>query len=151
MSKRQAAQIKPVPRPAAKGIATRRSSRFARELARACMGQGQRIGFYSLLFYVAILVFPVRLAFFGTGLDSSHVFASNFFPYTDLVYGRDVVFTFGPLGFLLNPQNIGNNLAVGATVAGVAWLLLIWQGAALFEQGGLDRLRSAVFMVALGL
>jgi len=44
------------------------------------------------------------------GLDDSWAYALNVLPHTDFLFGRDVVYTYGPLGFLLEPLNVGSNL-----------------------------------------
>jgi hypothetical protein len=42
------------------------------------------------------------------------MFALNWLVKSNYVFGRDVAFTYGPLGFLLNPMDVGSNLAVAA-------------------------------------
>jgi len=49
----------------------------------------------------------------GPDVDGSWNYALNYLPYSSYLFGRDVVFTYGPLGFLIRPQNIGSNLAFG--------------------------------------
>jgi len=49
----------------------------------------------------------------GGDVDGSWQYALNYLPHTAYLFGRDAVFTYGPLGFLFRPQNIGNNLAFG--------------------------------------
>lgn len=67
-------------------------------------------------FKVAIIVFALLISFprllmpFSNGLDMSWVFAINKIYQSDIVWGKDVVFTYGPLGFLIYCQPIGNNL-----------------------------------------
>lgn len=46
------------------------------------------------------------------GLDPSWAYALNVLPHTGFIFGRDVVHTYGPLGFLLEPLNVGSNLVV---------------------------------------
>ena len=59
-----------------------------------------------------VLTFPGYFSSMRPGLDSSWVYAFNILPHTGFLFGRDVVFTWGPLGFLLGPLNIGSNLIV---------------------------------------
>ncbi len=47
-----------------------------------------------------------------TGFDPSWVYALNILPHTGFLFGRDVAYTYGPLGFLLEPLNVGSNLIV---------------------------------------
>jgi hypothetical protein len=46
------------------------------------------------------------------GLDPSWAYALNVLPHTQFIFGRDVVHTYGPLGFLLEPLNVESNLVV---------------------------------------
>jgi len=61
--------------------------------------------------YLVFVTFPGFYIPIGVGLDKSWQYAINYLPHSTYLYGRDVVFTYGPLGFLLIPHNIGNNLA----------------------------------------
>ena len=58
------------------------------------------------------------------GLDPSWEFALNHaHASTDYVFGRDIVFTYGPLGFLARPHAIGTNIQQAALFSGVLALL----------------------------
>jgi hypothetical protein len=46
------------------------------------------------------------------GLDPSWHYAINSLPQSGLMYGQDVAFTYGPLGFLLYPLDIGPNMLI---------------------------------------
>jgi hypothetical protein len=60
---------------------------------------------------VAVLfTFPGFFNTLGVGLDPSWAWAINALPYTGSLPGRDVVFTYGPLGWLLMPAAIQANL-----------------------------------------
>jgi hypothetical protein len=59
-----------------------------------------------------VLTFPGDFSSMKPGLDSSWVYAFNILPHTDFIFGRDVVDNYGPLGFLLEPLNVGSNLVV---------------------------------------
>jgi hypothetical protein len=50
----------------------------------------------------------------GAGLDASWGYAINAFPTAGFHPGIDYNFTYGPLGFLLSPSNVGNNVAWAA-------------------------------------
>jgi hypothetical protein len=57
----------------------------------------------ALWLAVSFLLFPGAFIPFATGLDASYLYALNALARQDLVFGRDVVFSFGPLGYLLLP------------------------------------------------
>lgn len=57
----------------------------------------------ALWLAVSFLLFPGAFIPFATGLDASYLYGLNALAAHDLVFGRDVVFSFGPLGFLLLP------------------------------------------------
>src|SRR5580704_5749728 len=43
------------------------------------------------------------------GLDESWAWALNAVTQTGYIFGKDVVFTYGPLGFLMSPRPLGHN------------------------------------------
>jgi len=85
------------------------------------------------------LLFPASFIPLSTGLDASYLYAINALPETGLVFGRDVAFTFGPLGYLLLPSHFGDNLLQAEIfrlivhllfAAGLASVLWRWANAA---------------------
>jgi hypothetical protein len=68
--------------------------------------------FYSVLAigYFSIALFPGNYVALDVGLDPSWRYAINYLPHSAEVFGRDVAFTYGPLGYFLEPLNIGSNL-----------------------------------------
>ena len=70
---------------------------------------------------VLILSIPIFVRNIQSGLDNSWMYFLNWVPYTNFKFGRDVFFTYGPLGFLVNAQNIGWNLFF----ASIFWALLL--------------------------
>jgi len=50
------------------------------------------------------------------GPDGSYQYAFNFFFDNNTQIGKDILFTYGPFGFLLWPQPIGNNLLFATTI-----------------------------------
>lgn len=119
------------------------------------------VAFYLLLGYAGLLLFSVNYTAVVPGLDSSWVFALNHFAHGPELFGRDLVFTYGPLGFLAVPQNIGSNLVLAAAVHIGVWclllylLLLLWEagsraGALFFLSGWLNLFQPLVFLL-LGL
>jgi hypothetical protein len=107
--------------------------------------------FFAFLSYVALLLFPVKLVPFDVGLDPAYQFAANYFLHTNFRYGPDIVFTYGPLGYLEFPLNLGHNLLIGVIVQTASWAILVWQLAALFQRGGRGRLQSVVLLSGLAL
>jgi len=61
--------------------------------------------------YLVYVTFPGWYLPISTGLDNSWIYAINYLPNSSYLFGRDVVFSWGPLGHLLLPQNLGNNIA----------------------------------------
>jgi len=69
--------------------------------------------FPALLLFL-LITFPGGYLPLRPGLDASWHYALNYLPNSGLEYGNDVTFTYGPLGFLLYPMDIGYNLAIAA-------------------------------------
>src|SRR5579871_4375598 len=55
--------------------------------------------------YSAFLNFPVSIGLSGTGLDASWRLGLNLAHSQGLVAGRDIIFTYGPLGYLVYPES----------------------------------------------
>lgn len=67
--------------------------------------------FAGVVIAMALLSFPPPISASATGLDQSWQWYLNHVAFTG-AFGRDVVFTYGPLGFLLMPQiHLSNALA----------------------------------------
>src|SRR5215831_2182245 len=64
--------------------------------------------------YVCLVTFSIAFGPFRPGLDESWAWAVNSVTSTNYIFGRDLVFTYGPLGFLLNPRPVGHNFYWGA-------------------------------------
>ena len=56
--------------------------------------------------YVALVSMPMPLISYGTGLDASWILGLNWAHSQHLVAGRDIVFTYGPLGYLVYPDPV---------------------------------------------
>lgn len=63
----------------------------------------------------AFLTLPPPVTPASPGLDPSWIWVLNYFSGTD-VFGSGLVFTYGPLGFLIFPQVFGANVAAGLAV-----------------------------------
>lgn len=72
----------------------------------------------------AALICPIRYWPIVPGTDNTWVFAMNYAKVHGLAHGRDVVWTSGPLGYLVFPQNIGENLPHALIFQGILWLVL---------------------------
>jgi hypothetical protein len=58
----------------------------------------------SLLAFITLwIVTPVVSSHGGTGLDGSWVFGVNLGHFDKLIFGWDIIFTYGPLGYLMYP------------------------------------------------
>jgi len=74
------------------------------------------MGVFGIVWRVLVLVAFVIATFppcFGAmipGLDGSWIIGLNEASSRHLVYGQDIVFTYGPLGFALMPLDLGSNL-----------------------------------------
>ncbi len=106
-----------------------------------------------LLVYILVLAYPFYIYPITVGLDASWVFALNHLVNSDLFFGKDVIFTCGPLGFLIWPQPIGSNVSIALICHLSAWFLF----AAVLFLGVIKRLFSvhqlllfAIVMIPLG-
>ncbi len=76
-----------------------------------------------LLSYLALIAFPYRFSPVTPGLDPSWIFAINYFFDRHIIFGRDVVWPYGPLGFLAYPQNVGSNLDIATIFQLSLWII----------------------------
>ena len=63
---------------------------------------------YSLLFGILFL-FNANLYKIEQGIDYSWIFSINYAFANHFLWGKNLVFTYGPYGFLIFPKNISNN------------------------------------------
>ena len=84
-----------------------------------------------------LLTFPPCFGRMGGGLDSSWAIGLNEAVNRHMIFGRDVVFTYGPLGFVTIPVNLGSNM-VHALVFRLGLHLFWWTsvGLLLFSNSG---------------
>ena len=68
---------------------------------------------------LVLFLFPGVGNSLGRGLEPSWAYAVNTLPFTGRLPGRDVAFTYGPLGWLFVPATLGHHLA---------FALLFWLG-----------------------
>lgn len=103
--------------------------------------------FYSLLSYAALLLFSLNFQPISTTVDASWVFAMNYYAHGPELFGKDLVFTYGPLAYLAVPENVGKNLAVAAAVHVALWCVLLYLLQAIGE--GRHKASGILILVAL--
>jgi len=99
--------------------------------------------------YTALLTLPFRHGTPATNLDSSYGFGSNYFPDAGFRYGSDLIFTYGPLGYLFYPEDIGNHIVIANVVRGAIWALLLVHLVLLYRVGMNGFAKALLFMVAI--
>jgi hypothetical protein len=105
-----------------------------------------------LLTYVVLVASPLRFWLIrADDLDYCWVFALNLGAAQGLAFGRDLIWTNGPLGYLTFPQNIGNNLPIALLFQACAGALLAWAYFDLFFRTGIPLARLALFSLCVGL
>ena len=92
---------------------------------RSLLLRAGQIAFYLLLVYTAVMTAPLIFDSIGVGLDPSWRFACNYFAGSSYKFGPDLVFTYGPLGFIFLPENVGSNLLIALVIRLLIWGLLI--------------------------
>ncbi|MDX1389434.1 MAG: hypothetical protein R3344_09615, partial [Acidobacteriota bacterium] len=75
---------------------------------------------YVAVAFLLLATFPGDYEPIETGLDGSYRYAVNELAHSDHVWGRDGGLDFGPLGYLLVPLDLGNNLTRAVTL----WLVV---------------------------
>src|ERR1700682_702603 len=72
--------------------------------------------FLSLIgiIYLCIATFSVQTDKIQPGLDESWRYGLNALATGHYIFGKDVIFTYGPLGYLSHPMPLGDNLARAA-------------------------------------
>jgi hypothetical protein len=90
----------------------------------------------GILAYLAIATFPAEFRPMAPGLDPSWVYAINELPSTEAVFGRDVVFSFGPLGYLFVPLDIGSNLVQAVILWVVCQVVIVAVGVHHYRRTG---------------
>jgi hypothetical protein len=99
---------------------------------------------------VGWLTFPGTDVVAKTGLDPSWVIGLNLFAHEGFRFGRDVIFTYGPLGWVVRPLDVGAHLLVGNWARVPLHLLLLGTALCLLLRG--PRRRPVVlFLLALPL
>jgi hypothetical protein len=71
--------------------------------------RGRHICALLAILYLFIVRFPGPYIAYGIGLDHSWYYGINYFAHSHYIFGRDVAFTYGPMGYLLVPEDMGSN------------------------------------------
>src|SRR5713226_4777077 len=72
--------------------------------------RGRYICVLLAILYLFVVRFPGQYIYYGIGLDDSWHYGINYFASPRFISGRDVAFTYGPMGYLLVPEDMGSNL-----------------------------------------
>ncbi len=84
----------------------------------------------NFLFLATIVIFFLTFPLIGfsaqPGLDHSYIWALNYLFDQGAVVGKDIIFSYGPLGFLMFPQAIGNNLVIAIAVFSIIKIIFIY-------------------------
>jgi hypothetical protein len=94
--------------------------------------------------YVVMIACPIRYWPLQNGIDETWRFALNYAARESSV-ASETVFTMGPLGYLMFPQDIGRNLVHGLLFQVVLWLVLAIVFAEIFFRGGFPVRNLALF------
>jgi hypothetical protein len=103
---------------------------------------------WALFLYIVAVVCPIRYWNVEPSVDNTWVFALNY----GAAHGLSgLVWTTGPLGYLMLPQDIGGNLAQALVFQMIVWLVLVVVFADLFFIAGFRLRNLAAFSVFFGL
>lgn len=102
----------------------------------------------SALFIITVFIatFPRIGWAINIGLDESWAYALNYLFYNKLQFGKDILYTYGPLGFLYVPEPIGNNLLIAIFFNSIKHLLVVGNIIWLITQ--IHERKKVAFMVA---
>lgn len=104
-----------------------------------------------LFLYIVLVACPLRYWPLRDGIDETWRFVLNYAPNHGYTFGRDIVYNCGPLTYLMMPENIGNNLALGLAFQALLWLILAAIFADLFFRGGFRIWNLVLFSICFGL
>ena len=94
---------------------------------------------------------PIRYWPFDKDIDNTWVFAINWAAAHGLTFGRDLIFTAGPLGYLAVPQDIGRNLATALVYQTAAWVVVVFVLWKVVLRAEIPLVNLALFSVCLGM
>src|SRR5579863_9443239 len=103
---------------------------------------------YLLFMYVVVVACPIRFWNLEPSVDNTWVYALNY----AAAHGvTGLIWSTGPLGYLMFPQDIGNNLSHALLFQSIAWLVLAIVFADLFFRSGYPLRNLAAFSAFFGL
>src|SRR5258708_1485346 len=117
----------------------------------AFLGRHGKLARIALYLYVVVIACPIRYWPLGTDHEDAWRFALNYAPVQGLAAGRDVIFTCGPLVYLLFPEHLGNNLVQGLLFQTALWLSLATIFADVYFRAGIPLRNLALFSCYFGL
>jgi hypothetical protein len=131
-------------------------ARFASSTTRiaafqAFIGRHGKLARLVLYAYVVLIACPIRYWPLGDGAEDAWRFALNYAQVQGLTAGRDVIFTCGPLVYLLFPGHLGNNLAQGLLFQTALWLSVTTIFADLFFRADIALRNLAFFSLCFGM
>lgn len=100
--------------------------------------------------FITLFTFPALDFQTFSGLDPAYFYALNYFFKEGLVAGRDYIFSYGPLGFLKDPQALAGLATPGVVVIALLRFLTAWTLLMLGRKNGLS-LGLALTVVFLAL
>jgi len=88
--------------------------------------------------FLSLLIMFITLSISGgpihIGIDPSYMFAFNYFFHNNIQVGKDILFTFGPLGFLLFPMPLGDNILISTIIKSTISFLFIFTSIMLYVE-----------------
>ena len=105
--------------------------------------------FSACWIYTALLTLPFKYGMPAINLDGSYGFGSNYFSDAGFRYGSDLIFTYGPLGYLFYPEDIGNHIVIANVIRGAVWALLLVHLVLLYRAGMKGLAKALLFMAAI--
>ena len=110
---------------------------------------------WALFLYLSLVLCPIHYrvpTHLGyQWVDNTWMFALNYAAAHHLAIGRDIVFTWGPLSYLLFPFDVGNNLEHGLAFQAALWLLIVVILSDLFFRNAFQLRNLALFSILIGL
>ncbi len=101
--------------------------------------------------FVCSQILPIKRMALEPGTDPSTYFVANYVAATDLRFGADIVFTYGPLGYLAQPQDVGANLSFAYGFQLCLWMMLSWLCWKVVSDQERSTLSAVVFVVLTSL
>ncbi|MBI1789052.1 MAG: hypothetical protein HYR60_16090 [Acidobacteria bacterium] len=101
-----------------------------------------------LLAWLAAVLCPLDAPRHSDTTDRSWIFAINSAAARHAVWGRDLIWTWGPLGYLANPLPIGSNLSKATAAQAAAWAAMMLALGWLAWSGRAGALHLACFAAA---